>query len=88
MPTVTELATLAVPRQPWLQLLLCMFMDFICGNASYLLPILGEGTDFAWAPMQAAMMYAMFDKAEPSAKYVGFLEEILPGNRVCVCVWW
>ena len=63
MPTVTELATLAVPRQPWLQLLLCMFMDFICGNASYLLPILGEGTDFAWAPMQAAMMYAMFDKA-------------------------
>ena len=33
-------------------------------------------------------MYAMFDKAEPSAKYVGFLEEILPGNRVWVCVWW
>jgi hypothetical protein len=55
MPTVTELATLAVPRQPWLQLLLCMFMDFICGNASYLLPILGEGTDFAWAPIQVKL---------------------------------
>jgi hypothetical protein len=78
-PTAVELAQLAVPRTPWVQLVLCLFMDFICGNASYLVPLLGESFDLVWAPMQAVMMASMFDKAEPNAKYVGLLEEILPG---------
>lgn len=43
-PSAVELAQLAVPRTPWVQLLLCLFMDFICGNASYLVPLLGDST--------------------------------------------
>jgi len=74
--------TLAVPRTPWLQLLVCLFMDFICGNASYLVPLLGESFDLVCAPMQALLMSGMFDKQEPNAKYVGLLEEILPGTDI------
>mmetsp|Transcript_40725 Transcript_40725/g.59941 ORF Transcript_40725/g.59941 Transcript_40725/m.59941 type:complete len:91 (-) Transcript_40725:216-488(-) len=57
-------------------------MDFVCGNASYLIPLLGESFDLVWAPMQAVMMGAMFDKQLPNAKYVGLIEEILPGTDI------
>ena len=42
----------------------------------------GESFDLVWAPMQAVMMASMFDKQEPNAKYVGLLEEILPGTDI------
>ena len=41
-PSAVELAQVAVPRTPWVQLLLCLFMDLVCGNASYLVPLLGD----------------------------------------------
>jgi hypothetical protein len=45
---------------------------------TYMLPLLGEGADLAWAPLQAAAMGAMFDKVSPMAKWVGLVEELLP----------
>ena len=77
-PTLADLTQLAVPTTPWVQLVLCLFMDFVCGNASYLVPLLGESFDLIWAPCQGIMMAGMFDKLQPNAKYVGMLEEILP----------
>jgi hypothetical protein len=59
----------SVPSNPNLQLLLCLFIDFIGGNLSYLIPLLGESFDLAWAPFQALLMGAMFDSTIPSAKW-------------------
>lgn len=59
----------SVPSNPNLQLLLCLLIDFIGGNLSYLIPLLGESFDLAWAPFQALLMGAMFDSTMPSAKW-------------------
>mmetsp|Transcript_1995 Transcript_1995/g.6036 ORF Transcript_1995/g.6036 Transcript_1995/m.6036 type:complete len:91 (-) Transcript_1995:377-649(-) len=57
-------------------------MDFVIGNATYLLPFIGEGFDLIWGPVQAVLMGAMFDKVEPNAKWFGLLEEVLPMTDV------
>uniref|UniRef100_A0A6U4UC24 Uncharacterized protein n=1 Tax=Hemiselmis andersenii TaxID=464988 RepID=A0A6U4UC24_HEMAN len=67
----------SAPTDPTWQLLVCLMLDMI-GAFSYLLPLLGEGFDLAWAPFQALMMSAMFDKTMPSAKWLGLAEEMLP----------
>eukprot|EP00977_Amphora_coffeiformis_P028019 scaffold34682_cov243-Amphora_coffeaeformis.AAC.16 len=48
------------------------------GSASYLLPVVGEGFDIAWAPLQTMFIMAMYDDIAPNLKYVSFVEEILP----------
>jgi curved DNA-binding protein CbpA len=71
---------------PVLLLLAAIVIDFI-GVVSYLLPMLGEGTDFAWAPISAYLIHQLFDSTLFAA--VGVLEEILPGTDIvptaCIC---
>lgn len=76
-PSLLEVASAVVPQGPGGQLVACIVLDVI-GSMSYLLPFLGEGGDFVWAPLQAATMAAMFDKVSPSAKWIGLAEELLP----------
>ena len=76
-PSPLEVASAVVPQGPGGQLVVCLVLDVI-GSMSYLLPFLGEGGDFVWAPLQAATMAAMFDKVNPSAKWMGLAEELLP----------
>mmetsp|Transcript_9646 Transcript_9646/g.20152 ORF Transcript_9646/g.20152 Transcript_9646/m.20152 type:complete len:100 (+) Transcript_9646:3-302(+) len=58
-----------------MKLLACLGLDF-CGNASYLIPGLGEGFDLAYAPAQAVALQMLFN-----SKFItvfGLAEEILP----------
>jgi hypothetical protein len=52
-PTPMEICQDFAPKTPTSQLFMCLFMDFICGNLSYLVPLLGESFDFIWGPCQA-----------------------------------
>ena len=61
----------------WAKLVVSLMIDFI-GSSSYLLPVVGEGFDLAWAPIQTVLIMAMYDPVTPNLKYVSFAEEILP----------
>mmetsp|Transcript_119666 Transcript_119666/g.334003 ORF Transcript_119666/g.334003 Transcript_119666/m.334003 type:complete len:438 (+) Transcript_119666:70-1383(+) len=73
------------PRQTGLQractpggiakLAACLGLDF-CGNASYFLPVLGEGFDLAYAPAQAVALKLLF--SSNSVAVIGLVEELLP----------
>ena len=52
------------------------------GSASYLIPVVGEVLDIAWAPLQTILIMAMYDSVSPNLKYVSFVEEILPFTDV------
>merc|ERR1711904_468810 len=51
---------LACQRRQLAKLLACLGLDF-AGSASYLLPVLGEGIDLAYAPAQAIALKMLFD---------------------------
>lgn len=55
---------------------LCLFIDLI-GMSSYLLPVVGEAGDFAWAPIEAYLLMTMFGSNAIAG--FGFIEEALPG---------
>ena len=59
----------------WGQLALCVALD-LAGDASELIPFLGEFTDLAYAPVEAALLKGLF-KSNIIAGF-GFVEEILP----------
>ena len=59
----------------WSQLALCVALD-LAGDASELIPFLGEFTDLAYAPVEAALLKGLF-KSNLIAGF-GFVEEILP----------
>ena len=59
----------------WLKLLVCLLIDLI-GLLSYLLPVIGELGDIAWAPLQGAVLVFMFGSRLGA---LGFIEEIVPG---------
>jgi hypothetical protein len=59
------------------KLVVSLVLDLI-GSSSYLLPIVGEGFDLAWAPTQTIFIMALYDEKMPSMKYISFVEEILP----------
>jgi len=63
------------------KLIVSLVIDFI-GSSSYLLPIVGEGFDVAWAPIQTILLMALYDASMPSLKYISFMEEILPFTDV------
>ena len=63
----------------WAQLVVCILMD-LAGDASELIPILGEFTDVAFAPIEAAALFALFKS--PLIGGLGFVEEILPFTDV------
>lgn len=76
-PTPVQMARLVVPDEMITKLFLSLLIDFI-GSSSYLLPVVGEAFDLAWAPFQTVLVAAMYDDTTPSLKYLSFAEEILP----------
>jgi hypothetical protein len=76
-PTPVSVCRHVLPAGMWSKLFLSLFIDLI-GSASYLLPVVGEGLDLAWAPAQTVLIMSMYDTTSPNLKYVSFIEEILP----------
>lgn len=71
----------------WAQLVGCIALD-LAGDASELIPFLGEFTDVAYAPVEAGLLYALFKS--PLLGGLGFVEEILPFTDVVptFCIGW
>ena len=61
----------------WGKLAISLLIDAL-GSASYLIPVVGEVLDVAWAPLQTILIMALYDTVSPNLKYVSFMEEILP----------
>ena len=61
------------------KLLLCILIDIV-GTSSELLPVLGEVTDVAWAPVAALGLRSLFQSNTVFA--LEFAEEILPFTDV------
>jgi hypothetical protein len=64
-----------VPLQQWLKLIPCVLID-LGGDASYLLPLIGDIGDFAWAPTSAALLRQLFGSNQIAA--FDFIKEALP----------
>lgn len=81
-PTPVHLCRVILPRESlWGKLIIGLWIDLM-GSASYLLPVVGEGFDLVWAPLQTVFIMAMYDDITPHLKYVSFAEEILPFTDV------
>lgn len=76
-PTPVSVCRQILPDGMWSKLFLSLLIDLI-GSSSYLLPVVGEGLDVAWAPMQTILIMSMYDSTSPNLKYVSFIEEVLP----------
>lgn len=76
-PTPVSVSKHFLPEEMWAKLVVSLLIDLV-GSSSYLLPIVGEGLDVAWAPMQTVLIMAMYDPTSPNLKYVSFVEEVLP----------
>ena len=63
----------------WAKLALCVVLD-LAGDASELIPFLGEFTDLGFAPVEAALIKALFQSNALAG--IGFVEEILPFTDV------
>ena len=63
----------------WATLAFCILVD-VAGDASELLPFLGEFTDLGFAPIEAGLIKALFNSNALAA--LGFAEEILPFTDV------
>ncbi|WP_336517205.1 hypothetical protein [Pollutibacter soli] len=61
-------------KQP--SLAFCLFMDAL-GMLNYVVPVLGEFTDIAWAPISAFIFFLTFGSWKGTL--FNFAEEILPG---------
>ncbi|CAE7904272.1 unnamed protein product [Symbiodinium necroappetens] len=66
---------LSLPKEQWLKLLICLAID-LAGDATFLLPGLGELGDVAYAPLEAVALRFLFGGAGLSV--LGFFEEALP----------
>jgi hypothetical protein len=66
-----------LPTDLWGKLAVSLLIDAL-GSASYLIPVMGEVLDVAWAPLQTILIMALYDTVSPNLKYVSFMEEILP----------
>ncbi|CAB9502239.1 expressed unknown protein [Seminavis robusta] len=76
-PSPVSVARVVLPQGMWGRLAVSLAVDAI-GSASYLVPVVGEVTDVAWAPLQTCLIIAMYDTTTPHLKYLSFAEEILP----------
>jgi hypothetical protein len=76
-PTPVSVANQVLPKEMWAKLVVSLLIDLI-GSSSYLLPVVGEVLDLAWAPTQTILIMAMYDSTSPNLKYVSFAEEIMP----------
>jgi hypothetical protein len=71
--------TEAIQLLDWAKLPVCIVLD-LAGDASQALPILGEFTDLAYAPAEAAALKLLFQSNAIAG--FGFAEEILPFTDV------
>ena len=76
-PTPVSVAKTVLPQGMWGRLITSLVIDLI-GSASYLVPVVGEVTDIAWAPLSVILIMAMYDTTTPNLKYLAFTEELLP----------
>jgi hypothetical protein len=76
-PSPQALAHAVLPEGMIGKLIVSLIVDFI-GSASYLLPVVGEGFDVAWAPISMVLVGAMYDETSPNLKYFALMEELLP----------
>ena len=76
-PTPVSVCRQVLPVSIWAKLWISLIIDLI-GSSSYLLPVVGEGFDLAWAPAQTILIMAMYDATSPNLKYLSFMEEVLP----------
>jgi hypothetical protein len=76
-PTPVSIARACLPTDLWGKLAVSLLIDAV-GSASYLIPVVGEVLDIAWAPLQTILIMALYDTVSPNLKYVSFVEEILP----------
>lgn len=59
---------------------ICILMD-VLGCASYVVPVLGDVSDFIWAPISAIIFYRMFGGTIGTFGSVfNFMEELFPGT--------
>ena len=88
-PTPVSVCRQILPTGVWSKLWTSLIIDLI-GSSSYLLPIIGEGFDLAWAPAQTILIMAMYDATSPNLKYVSFMEEIMPFTDIVpsACIGW
>ncbi|KAL4151559.1 hypothetical protein PRNP1_008501 [Phytophthora ramorum] len=66
-----------VLENPSRKLVASLAIDFL-GNATFVVPGLGEVADVLWAPVSAKMVDTLYSQSSPHAKYVAFVEELLP----------
>ncbi len=76
-PSPFKVAKTFAPKGKWERLALSLVLDTI-GCSSYLIPVLGEFTDLAWAPVFCICVAAMYSESSPYAHYIGLIEELLP----------
>ncbi|KAE9193286.1 hypothetical protein PF004_g21060 [Phytophthora fragariae] len=66
-----------VLENPSRKLVASLAIDFL-GNATFVVPGVGELADVLWAPVSAKMVDTLYKESSPHAKYVAFMEEVLP----------
>ena len=76
-PTPVSVLRTVTPTTMWSKLWISLMIDLI-GSSSYLLPVVGEAFDLAWAPAQTVIIMAMYDATSPNLKYLSFMEEVMP----------
>jgi len=88
-PTPVSVCRQVLPTTIWSKLWVSLIIDLI-GSSSYLLPVVGEGFDFAWAPAQTILIMALYDATSPNLKYLSFTEEIMPFTDIVpsACLGW
>lgn len=70
-----NLRDLNIPSDAWFKLLVCILIDLI-GDSSFAIPGLGELEDFAWAPISAFSLRALFGSNAIAG--LDFIKEALP----------
>jgi len=70
----TEVTIDSVTTEQWQKLSLCILLD-LGGSSSFLIPVLGEFTDAAYAPFEALLLLQFFKSGFVSS--IGFIEEAL-----------
>jgi hypothetical protein len=74
---LTARAKAFVLANPSRKLVASLAIDFL-GNATFVVPGLGELADVFWAPVSMKLVDMLYSESSPHAKYVAFLEEVLP----------
>jgi len=68
-----------IAPEQWLKLIPCLLLD-LGGDASYLLPLLGDVGDTVWAPTSAVLLRQLFKSN--SLAGIDFVKEALPGTDI------